>query len=71
MLRLGGAWGQDRKKERLVGDAWRDWESRTAFVPFGRGLASPGAFASIGGTLMFLFATYAHGAIGAGPWRWL
>ena len=27
--------------------------------------------ALIGGTLLFLLATYAHGAIGAGPWRWL
>ena len=71
ILALGGAYGQDRKKEHLVGDAWREWESRTAFVPFARGLASPGAFATIVGTLLFLFATYAHGAIGAGPWRWL
>ena len=71
ILALGGAAGQDIKKSRLIGEAWRDWQARTSFVPFGRGLASPGAFALIGGTLLFLLATYAHGAIGAGPWRWL
>ena len=71
LLALGGAAGQDAKKERLIGDPWRDWEQRTSFVPFGHGLASPGLFAAIVGTLIFLFATFAHGAIGAGPWRWI
>jgi len=71
ILALGGAAGQDAKKARLVGEPWRDWEARTSFVPFARGIASPGLFAIIGGTLLFLVATYAHGAIGAGPWRWL
>ena len=71
ILALGGAAGQDAKKERLVGQPWREWEARTSFVPFGRGFASPGAFALLVGTALFLFATFAHGAIGAGPWRWL
>ena len=71
ILSLGGAWGQDRKKERLIGDPWREWEASTSFVPFGGGLASPGLFALVGGTVLFLFATFAHGAIGAGPWRWI
>ena len=71
ILSLGGAIGQDAKKERLIGAPWKEWEARTSVVPFGKGLALPGWFALIGGTLLFLFATFAHGAIGAGPWRWL
>ena len=71
ILALGGAYGQDHKKEKLVGEPWRDWMRRTSFVPFGRGIASPGAFAFIGGTLLWLAATWAHGALGylpAGIW---
>ena len=71
ILALGGAAGQDAKKERLVGEPWRAWEARTSFVPFGRGPASPGLFATVAGTVLFLVATLAHGAIGAGPWRWV
>ncbi len=71
ILALGGAYGQDAKKAKLVGEPWRDWVRRTSFVPFGRGLASPGVFALVGGTLLWLAATYAHGALGyrpAGVW---
>lgn len=74
ILALGGARGQDSKKARLVGEPWRDWVARTSFVPFGRGLASPGTFALIGGTLLWLGATWAHGALGyhpAGIWAFL
>ena len=66
-LALIGAAGQDRKKARLVGEPWRDWMRRTSFVPFGRGFASPGGFALIGGTLLWLAATWAHGALGYRP----
>lgn len=66
-LALGGAAMQDAKKERLVGDVWRDWTSRTSFAPFGRGFASPGAFAFVGGTLVWLVASWAHGAMGYRP----
>lgn len=67
ILALGGAAGQDHKKETLIGEPWRDWEARTSFVPFGRGGAAPGGFALIGGTLFWLAATYAHGALGFRP----
>ena len=67
ILALGGAYGQDFKKAKLVGEPWRDWVRRTSFVPFGRGLASPGTFAFVGGTLLWLAATYAHGALGYHP----
>lgn len=74
ILALGGSVGQDRKKLALFGPIWREWMERTSFVPFARGGALPGAFATIGGTLLFFAATWAHGALGAmpaGPWRWI
>ena len=67
ILALGGAAGQDRKKEKWIGEPWRDWEQRTSFLPFARGGASPGGFALVGGTLLWLAATYAHGALGYRP----
>ncbi|MDP1907566.1 MAG: NnrU family protein [Hyphomicrobium sp.] len=67
ILALGGAAGQDHKKARLLGDPWRDWVRRTSFVPFGCGFASPGAFALIGGTLLWLAATWGHEALGYRP----
>ncbi len=33
LLALGGAAGQDAKKDRLMGIDWTRWRSRTAFVP--------------------------------------
>ena len=67
ILALGGAAGQDRKKEKLIGEPWRDWEARTSFVPYGRGVASAGGFALASGTLLWLAASYAHGALGYRP----
>jgi len=66
-LALVGAAGQDRKKARLVGEPWRDWMRRTSFIPFGRGFALPGAFATVGGTLLWLAATWGHAALGYRP----
>ena len=68
-LALVGAMMQDRKKQRLMGSSWHDWTARTAFVPFTRGLASPGLFAFVGGTLLLLVATWLH-PMPVGPWRW-
>lgn len=73
ILAIGGSVGQDRKKEKLLGEVWRDWKARTAFVPFTRGFALPDVFAIAGGTLLWLGATFAHGALGyrpAGIWHW-
>ncbi|MEO6114426.1 MAG: NnrU family protein [Sphingomicrobium sp.] len=67
ILALGGAVAQDAKKKKLIGEPWREWTSRTSFAPFGRGFASPGTFASVGGTLVWLAATWAHGALGYRP----
>lgn len=74
ILAIGGSIGQDAKKQRQLGDQWREWMARTSFFPFRRGLAMPDAFAFVAGTLLFLITTWAHGALGsmpAGPWRWL
>lgn len=70
ILALVGAALQDRKKAAAMGSDWHDWTAQTAFVPFTRGVANPGAVALIGGTLLFLIATWAH-PIPAGFWRWV
>lgn len=83
ILALGGALAQDGKKSQLMGDAWRGWSRRTAFVPFagqvgGRipwAAAMPGVVATGLGTLLWLLLTWAHNPIGgrlaAGIWRWV
>jgi uncharacterized membrane protein len=70
LLALGGSLGQDRKKAALMGERWHEWTAQTAFIPFTRGLANPGMVAIIGGTLLFLIATWAH-PVPAGFWRWV
>jgi uncharacterized membrane protein len=67
ILALFGAASQDAKKRRLIGGPWQDWVKRTSFLPFGRGPALPDAFAFLVGTLIFLAATWAHGALGYRP----
>ena len=42
-----------------MGEDWHDWTAQTAFVPFTSGLAYPGTVALVGGTLLFLIATWA------------
>ena len=69
-LALAGSVAQDSKKRGLMGDRWHEWTAQTAFVPFTRGLASPGLFALIGGTLLFFAATWMH-PDPAGFWRWI
>jgi len=79
LLALGGSYGQDRKKEKLLGDAWRAWEARTSYIPFARQFAGatpwrdtlPSRRILLIGIIIWLVATLAHGSIGAGIWRWL
>src|SRR5579872_4815655 len=70
ILALAGAAAQDRKKIGQMGEDWHDWIAQTAFVPFSRGLAYPGSVALIGGTVLFLVATWLH-PVPAGIWRWI
>lgn len=80
-LALVGAAGQDVKKARLMGEAWRDWSSRTSYWPFAGQLsgripwraAVPGMHAIGGGLVVWLAASWAHPLLGAplaGVWRW-
>ena len=68
LLALGGAAGQDIKKRRLHGAKWDSWTAQTSFIPYGRGWASPGLKALVGGTLFYLLASWLH-PIGVGVWR--
>ena len=70
LLALLGSAMQDRKKKALMGETWHEWSAQTAFVPFTRGLASPGLFAFLGGTVLLLIATWLH-PMPVGPWRWI
>ena len=70
LLALAGSALQDRKKAHRYGDSWHEWTAQTAFVPFSRGLGSPGAFVLIAGTLLFLVATWLH-PMPVGIWRWI
>ncbi|HEV7341853.1 MAG TPA: NnrU family protein [Sphingopyxis sp.] len=81
-LALVGSAGQDVKKARLMGDAWRHWAARTSFVPFARQIGGatpwgdtiPRPHALFGGIVLWLAATWGHGALGymvAGIWRWV
>ena len=70
VLALAGSVGQDRKKAARMGERFHEWAAQTAFVPFSRGVANPGAVALIGGTLLFLLATWLH-PMPAGFWRWV
>ena len=81
-LALVGAAGQDRKKAVLMGEGWKDWTSRTSFLPFGNQLSGkaswatawPGRTVVLAGTILWLVATYNHAPFGirdAGIWRWV
>ncbi len=69
-LALAGSVAQDSKKRGLMGERWHEWSAQTAFFPFARGVANPGALAMIGGTILFFVATWAH-PVPAGFWRWI
>ena len=60
ILAIGGSVGQDSKKAGLMGERFHEWAAQTAFVPFARGIAWPGTAAVIGGTVLFLLATWFH-----------
>ena len=66
-LALVGAALQDDKKEKQLGDVWRDWRSKTSFIPYGRGLRSADGFALLTGTVVWLAASWAHGWLGYQP----
>lgn len=70
VMALAGSADQDLKKRKHLGQAWAEWVAKTSYVPFGRGFALPGWPAFLGGTAIFLLATWLHpGPVG--PWQWL
>ncbi|SCW82375.1 Uncharacterized membrane protein [Sphingobium faniae] len=80
LLALAGAALQDRKKEALHPQGWRQWEARTSYWPFAAiaaGRASFGRFGMhplAGGLVVWLVATWAHKPLSgwtAGIWRWI
>lgn len=80
VLSLVGAALQDRKKQRLQPETWPAWEARTSFWPFAAaaaGRARLGGFGVhtwLGGLVVWLAATWAHGPLAgwpAGIWRWI
>ena len=73
-LALAGAHMQDRKKERLLGEAWAGWEARTNYWPRWGRLPGAGWTLWTLALLLWLAITFAHmpaGGIPAGLWRWL
>ncbi len=67
-LAVLGTIGQDRKKARLLGEAWRDWQRRTSILPFAAlangtlrwSNAFPGWVALIGGAVLWAAITSYH-----------
>ncbi|QUL37170.1 NnrU family protein [Erythrobacter sp. JK5] len=73
VLALIGAHLQDRKKERLMGEAWMTWENSTSFWPRWTSLHNAGALAWTVGLILFVFLSWLHmplGGVPAGIWRW-
>jgi uncharacterized membrane protein len=70
ILALFGAAAQDRKKQAQLRERWTEWLGGTSFIPFGRGLAFPGWVALVGGTALFLLATWLH-PLPVGVWQWV
>lgn len=76
LLSFFGSLAQDRKKQSLMGDAWRGWEARTSFVPFKAVLDGripvralwPGWVALVGGIVIWVGASWFH-AMPVGIWR--
>lgn len=74
LLALLGAHLQDRKKERLMGEAWAGWEARTSYWPRVGQLFSVGWLWWLIGAALWLAFTFGHIHVGgwaAGIWRWV
>lgn len=74
VLALVGARLQDRKKEALMGEAWREWEAKTGFWPHLAALPGAGAALWLAATVLWLAITWAHipaAGMPAGVWRWV
>ena len=73
ILALVGARLQDRKKARLMGEAWGEWASKTSYWPRLAGFSKAGALPWTLGLILWVFFSWLHvplGGIAAGIWRW-
>ena len=73
-MALAGSWAQDRKKEAMLGDGWRAWQAKTAFIPRLSKLAFIGWRLWLAGIALWLAAIWVHnlfGAYDAGILRWV
>jgi uncharacterized membrane protein len=73
-LALVGAHMQDRKKEALLGDSWREWEARTSYWPRWQYLLRAGWGLWAVTLVLWLAITWSHihaAGVPAGVWRWL
>ena len=79
LLAVVGSLGQDRRKARLLGAAWREWQARTSFVSFAALLAgkvrwrdaAPGWIAVAGGLLFWAAVTSWHAPLVSPFGDWL
>ena len=70
VLALLGAHLQDRKKERLMGAAWKRWEAKTSYWPRFTRIFAAGWPAWLAGLAIWLAASWLH-SMDAGVWRWV
>jgi uncharacterized membrane protein len=74
ILSLAGSYLQDRKKEALLGDAWKRWEAQTSNLPRFGALMKVPPVQWLAGLVLWLAATWAHiwvAGIAAGAWHWI
>lgn len=74
VLALVGAHLQDRKKEALMGEAWKAWEAKTSYWPRWSKVLSVGWLLWLLALALWLAVTWAHlhlAGIPAGAWRWI
>jgi uncharacterized membrane protein len=61
VLALVGSHLQDRKKAVQMGAAWTEWEAKTGYWPRLGALGKAGLIPWLGGTVLWLGASWAHG----------
>ncbi len=74
ILALVGSHLQDRKKQALLGDAWKGWEAQTSYWPRWSKLLSVNRRLWLVAIILWLIATYGHihaAYVPAGIWRWI